>query len=187
MKTKTINLEIPTGKTPVWKEVNGQTVLVLEDEKDNRPVMERIKTFADAKAELGDDHPLVDAYNCMSGIGDPDITVYLKLRVITAALNEGWVRRPDNKQVYYPGFYLFSEKEADNNGFKKLWRWGDSSFNDSSCGLACTDSDDVWLSSDASRSPLLAYKTTELAAYSFKQFNDLWAAYLLIKPIKYKE
>lgn len=187
MNNKTITIDIPKGKTVAWKEVNGQTVLVLEDEKDDRPVMERIKTFNDAKKELGDDHPLVVSYYAMLRVGDPDGRVYLKLRIITAALNEGWVRTPDDTRAYYPGFYLCSEKKADNNGFTKLWRWSDSSFNDSRCGLACTDSDDVWLSSDASRSPLLAYKTTELAAYSFKQFNDLWAAYLLIKPIKYKE
>lgn len=187
MKTKTINLEIPTGKTPVWKEVNGQTVLVLDDEKDDRPVMERIKTFEDAKAELGDYHPLVVSYYAMLRVGDPDGRVYLKLRIITAALNEGWVRTPDDPEVYYPNFYMCSEKEADDNGLEKRWRWGSTSHNGAHRCIACSHSDYGWLSLYANTSPLLAYKTKELAAYSFKQFNDLWAAYLLIKPIQYKE
>lgn len=187
MKTKTINLEIPTGKTPVWKEINGQTVLVLEDEKDDIPVMERIKTFNDAKKELGDDHPLVVSYYAMLRVGDPDGRVYLKLRIITAALNEGWVRTPDDTRVYYPGFYLCSEKKAENDGFTKLWVWGSNSHSGANCGLACSDSQDVWSFSSAHTSPLLAYKTVELAAYSFRQFNELWAKYLLINPVKYEE
>ena len=54
METKSITINIPEGKIPVWTELNGMTLLTLEDEIDNRPVTERIKTFNDAKKELGD-------------------------------------------------------------------------------------------------------------------------------------
>ena len=156
----------------------------MEDEEDNRPVTERIKTFDDALEELGESHPFVEDYNEMLAIADPDTKVYLKLKIITEALNEGWVRTLDNPDVYYPNFYLCSEQEADNNGNEKLWRWGDYTYNGSWCGVACSPSDYKWLSSYATTSVFLVYKTEELAAYSFKQFNDLWADYLLPHPIQ---
>ena len=184
METKSITIDIPKGKTIAWKEVDGQKVLVLEDEEDNRPVTERIKTFDDALEELGESHPFVEDYNEMLAIADPDTEVYLKLKIITEALNEGWVRTLDNPDVYYPNFYLCSEQEADNNGNEKLWRWGDYTYNGSWCGVACSPSDYKWLSSYATTSVFLVYKTEELAAYSFKQFNDLWADYLLPHPIQ---
>lgn len=184
METKSITIDIPQGKIPVWKELNGMTLLTLEDEIDNRPVTERIKTFNDAKKELGDGHPLVVEYNAMFGIADLDTRVYLKLKIITEALNEGWEGPSYNKAVYYPGFYLCSEKEADINRLHKLWRWGDYRYNGSWCGFACSGSDNVWPGSHAHVTPLLAYKTKDLAEYSFKQFNDLWADYLLPHPIQ---
>ena len=120
METKSITIDIPEGKTPEWKEINGMTFLTLEDEIDNRPVTERIKTFNDAKKELGDGHPLVVEYNARLGIADLDTKVYLKLKIITEALNEGWEGPSYNQAVFYPGFYLCSEKEADINRFNKL-------------------------------------------------------------------
>ena len=39
---KTIQIEVPHGKKAEWQEVDGKTVLVMVDEKDNRPVTERI-------------------------------------------------------------------------------------------------------------------------------------------------
>ena len=184
METKSITIDIPEGKTAVWKEVNGMTLLMLEDEIDNRPVTERIKTFNDAKKELGDGHPLVVEYNAILGIADLDTKVYLKLKIITEALNEGWVRTSENDTLYYPGFYLCSEKEANSIQFQKLWRWGDYTYNGSWCGLACSFLNSVWSTSAANVSPFLTYKTEDLAAYSFKQFNDLWADYLLPHPIQ---
>ena len=52
-ETKTIQIEVHADKKAEWQEVGGKTVLVMVDEKDNRPVTERIKTFEDACNELG--------------------------------------------------------------------------------------------------------------------------------------
>ena len=59
-------------------------------------VTDRVKTFEDACRELGKDHPFVLAYQ-NTNLRDPevaddnkDILSYLKLRIITAALNDGW-------------------------------------------------------------------------------------------------
>ena len=184
METKSITIDIPKGKTIEWRRYQGRDFILLKDEKANMQVIERIKTFDDAKTELGDSHPLVVAYNSISGFGDPDTIVYLKLKIITAALNEGWVRTPYDLEAFYPGFELCSEEEADDCGYKKMWSWGGSSDFSAPCAIACRCALSVWSYSSVHTSPLLAYKTIELAAYSFKQFNDLWADYLLPHPIQ---
>ena len=90
-KTKKVEIEIPVGKVAKW--VDGVLTLVDEKPKD---VTERIKTFADACCELGFDHPLVKAYDNYMSLAhklnkdDYDVVAYLKLRIITEALNEGW-------------------------------------------------------------------------------------------------
>ena len=48
MKSKKLEIEIPEGKTAVWR--NGILTLIDEPEKD---VKERIKTFEDACREIG--------------------------------------------------------------------------------------------------------------------------------------
>ena len=85
---KTVEIEIPEGKVAEWKAINGVTTLVLVEEKDNRPVTERIKTFEDACNELGEENVLVQAYrtaefNTSGNQNDvSDVVAYLKLRVI---------------------------------------------------------------------------------------------------------
>lgn len=119
-ETKTIQIEVPADKKAEWQEVGGKTVLVMVDEKDNRPVTERIKTFDDACNELGDEHPLVTQYRLIYGAykNDPvteDLIAYLKLRIITAALNEGCGSRltfKSEKLAAYAG-RQFAEIYAD--------------------------------------------------------------------------
>lgn len=50
MKSKKLEIEIPEGKTAVWR--NGILTLIDEPEKD---VRKRIKTFEDACREIGID------------------------------------------------------------------------------------------------------------------------------------
>ena len=89
---KKIEIEIPDGKQAKW--VNNVLTLVDKD------VTERIKTFEDACNELGEEHPLIQAYRQLLEIATcedyvretfgADTVSYLKLRIIAAALNEGW-------------------------------------------------------------------------------------------------
>ena len=97
--SKTIQIEVPADKKVEWQEIGGKTVLVMVDEKDNRPVTERIKTFEDACNELGENHPMVSAYNSLVARANggqslvewmgKDVVAFLKLRIITEVLNEG--------------------------------------------------------------------------------------------------
>ncbi len=85
---------------------------------DNRPVTERIKTFDDACDALGENHPYVVAYNTMNDIDEYaaiDIIAYLKLRIIVAALNEGWIPGfVEDERRWAPWFVLYTNKEIDN-------------------------------------------------------------------------
>lgn len=60
-----------------------------------KDITERVKTFEDACKVLGSKHPYVEQYVATEAAfrGEEktgDFISYLKLRIITAALNEGW-------------------------------------------------------------------------------------------------
>lgn len=83
-----------------------------------KDIMERVKTFEDACRELGEDHPFVRSYNGYANNihennkNDTDILAYLKLRIICAALNEGWEPLfTEDEWRYYPWFTLWTEDE----------------------------------------------------------------------------
>lgn len=185
---KKIEIEIPEGKVAEWKEINGVTTLVLTEEKDNRPVTERIKTFEDARDELGDEHPLVKEYWGVININldiKQDLISYLKLRIICAALNEGWQPQFTKEEYrYYPWFYIYTQEEIDKmdeEKKKKLWLFGSGSYRGANCGLAYARSDDAWSVTDAFFSARLTVKSEALAEYFGQQFIDIWADYLIGK------
>ena len=187
---KTIQIQIPEGKVAEWKEINGVTTLVLVDEADNRPVTERIKTFEDACNELGEENVFVQAYrtaefNTSGNQNDvSDVVAYLKLRVIAAALNEGWNPQfTTYEHRWYPWFYLYTQEEIDNmdeERKKKLWRFSGDSNNGAKGGLAYAISDNAWSGSGADVSARLAVKSESLANYFGQQFIDIWSDYVAL-------
>lgn len=184
---KKIEIEIPEGKVAEWKVINGVTTLVLTEEKDNRPVTERIKTFEDARDELGDEHPLVKEYWGVININldiKQDLISYLKLRIICTALNEGWEPHlTEDEYRWYPWFNLYTQEEIDNmdeEKKKKLCLFGGRSSNGANCGLACANSRDAWSNSSANVSARLAVKSEELANYFGQQFIDIWSDYVAL-------
>lgn len=82
MKSKKLEIEIPEGKTAVWR--NGILTLIDEPEKD---VRKRIKTFEDACREIGIDAEAWNRDKISLGL-EPDVLAFLKLRIIVKALNE---------------------------------------------------------------------------------------------------
>lgn len=113
--SKEITIPVPDGKRAEW--INGVFTLVDEPKADNRQVTERIKTFEDAREALGDEHPLVKEYWGVVNV-DLDITqdliAYLKLRIIVAAINEGWEPKFEKCEYrYYPWFYLYTKEQYD--------------------------------------------------------------------------
>lgn len=192
---KEVTLQVPDGKAVEWKEVNGVTIPVLVDEpsveakKDDRPVIERIKTFENAMEELGEDNTFVKEYWAVVNVEielSADIMAFLKLRIIAAALNEGWIPQFTDEEVrWYPWFTLWTKEElADKSEeWKKdraLWLFGGNSSPGALCGLAVASSNPAWSTSYASFSARLAVKNEELAVYFGKQFISIWADYVVI-------
>lgn len=154
-----------------------------------KDITERIKTFEDACNELGEDNVLVQAYrtaefNTSGNQNDvTDVVAYLKLRIIAAALNEGWKPTFDSDECrYYPWFYIYTKEEYDelDEDEKKECRVVGRSYNSSHAGGGPVCAYASYASSDScSRySSRLALKTRELAEYCGKQFIDIWADFL---------
>lgn len=185
--SKQITIPVPDGKRAEW--VNGVLTLVDEQKVDNRPVTERIKTFADACNALGDEHPLVTQYRLTAAAykGDPmteDFIAYLKLRIIVAALNEGWEPKFEKGEYrYFPWFYLYTKEQYDELDDEEkrrcVLRSGNSAYS-SSGFVFCSASNDA-SSSSTSVGSRLAFRTRELAAYAGRQFIEEWADFMF-KP-----
>lgn len=169
--------------------------------KDNRPVTERIKTFADACEALGDDHILVERYNVFehdvrASIGGEhlvDMAAYLQLCIIVAALNEGWEPEfTEDEYRWAPWFYFYTKEELD----EKSDDWKQShtilpldgrvvgrSDNSASAHGGLVYAYAYYASSNAytSHGARLAFKSEELAKYAGKQFIEIYADFILAR------
>ena len=183
-ETKTIQIEVPADKKAEWQEVGGKTVLVMVDEKDNRPVTERIKTFADACRELGSDHPFVKAYDGyvshihQHDMNDYDLVAYLQLRIITAALNEGWEPQfTKGERRWYFWYELISKEQYDKLSAENNSRVVGRSFSDSDVfgGLVYAHAYNASSGSYSGCGSRLTFKSEKLAAYAGRQFAEIYA------------
>lgn len=162
---------------------------------DKRPVTERIKTFEDACRELGEEHPLIQAYRQILEIATcedymketfgVDMVAYLKLRIICAAINEGWEPKfTEDEWRYYPWFYLYTQQELDDmdddeKQERHMIDTGD--YETEYCGFGSAYSSDVPSRTDASVGSRLCLKNSELATYCGKQFISIWADFNLVR------
>ena len=163
----------------------------IEAAVDNRPITERVKTLEDAIAVLGEDHTLVRQYHLyeqqMNGNEKDmrDLTAFLKLRIITAALNQGWAPDWTNSDEckYYPWFCLYTEDEyndLDADDKERCCRVVGRSNNYAYAygGLVCAYANNASSSSSTNSGSRLAFKTRELALYAGNQFVDLWCDFV---------
>lgn len=195
MEKGTIQVEIPAGKKAAW----GDGFLKLvdaeeEQKKDERPITERVKTFEDACKELGEDHKQVQQYRAAEGTSLMDsinVAAYLKLRIITAALNEGWEPQfTEDEDRWYPYLVLWFKGELDDKsdewkdernlqvpvvvggadygsyvGVSALYSYFDVSYSGTSLGSA------------------LVFRKSEIARFAGQQFTELWANYYTGKEV----
>lgn len=168
---------------PELKETEAQTAA-------NRPITERVKTFEDACRELGEDNYLVEQYRVIDENADftsdgHDIFTYLKLRIIAAALNEGWEPQfTEDEWRWYPWFTLWTEEELSEKSDewkadRHLISTGD--YSGDYAGFACSGSLDAPSSTSARIGSRLCFKSEALATYCGKQFISLWADFNMIK------
>lgn len=161
---------------------------------EKRPITERIKTFEDACRELGEEHPLIQAYRQLLEIATcedymretfgADTVSYLKLRIICAALNEGWEPKfTEDEWRYYPWFWLYTQDEIndmneDEKTDRRLMSTGD--YQTGYAGLAYASSDCTPSNASTYFGSRLCLKSDTLAVYCGKQFIDIWADFCLI-------
>lgn len=181
MKSKKLEIEIPEGKTAVWR--NGILTLIDEPEKDAR---KRIKTFEDACHEIGIDAEAWNRDKISLGL-EPDVLAFLKLRIIVKALNEGWEPQfTEDECRYYPWFILYTGEEYNKLDEEEKSRVVCRSYNYAyalggvSYAYASYDSSGTF----ANIGVRLAFKTSELAAYCGRQFLDIWADFVFLPEEK---
>ena len=182
---KEVTIPIPDGKRAEW--INGVLTLVDEPKVDNRPVTERIKTFEDAMEALGQGNTLVEEYIAVRDKLHTDageLLAYLKLRIIVAALNEGWEPKFEKGEYrFYPWFYLYTKEEYDELDDETKGRCVLRSGNFTYAGggfVSCVAGGDASYSGTNFGSRLV-FRTRELAAYAGRQFTEEWADFLF-KP-----
>ena len=151
----------------------------------NFNVMERVKTFQDAIYELGNDNKLVQQYNQIrSEFGNlmgKDIIAYLKLRIITAAINEGWEPQfTKDEYRYYPYFFIYTKGEYEQLSDADKKRCVGRSDNNANAdgGLVYANTNHGSSYSYSYSGVRLAFKTSELAEYAGKQFLNIWADFV---------
>lgn len=156
-----------------------------------KDIMERVKTFEDACRELGEDHPFVRSYNGYANNihennkNDTDILAYLKLRIICAALNEGWEPLfTEDEWRYYPWFTLWTEDELSEKSDE--WKTdrhliSTGEYQTDYAGLAFAYSANAPSTARATVGSRLCLKSDTLAVYCGKQFINIWADFCLIR------
>ena len=156
----------------------------------SKNIMERIKTFEDALNELGDKHPLVLQYrfnfNNEGGWTDDmyarEFEAYLKLRIITAALNEGWTPQfTEDEHRYFPWFWLYTKEEIvkmDKEERKKIVLFGGYANTGAAAGFACAAANYAPSSALAYVGSRLCFKSSALAKYAGEQFAEIYFAFM---------
>jgi hypothetical protein len=156
-----------------------KVLVELFGEIEPKNVMERVKTFDDACRELGEDNEYVKDYRALFNV-PADVFAYYQLRIICAALNEGW--KPDytddEQPKYVPYFFLCDEdfkKRNPGRTYHKLSgvRFGGNANNGASCGLACSLSHYAPSTAAALFGSRLCLKSRELALHVGKYFFDI--------------
>ena len=147
-------------------------------------VTERVKTFEDACRELD-----IEADKWLQDRAElgfePDVIAYMKLRIICAALNEGWKPKfTEDEWRYYPWFWLYTQDEINDmdeqdKQDRHLIPTGD--YGTGYAGFAYARSSGAPSNTSSYFGSRLCLKSEALAVYCGKQFIDLWADFNLVR------
>ncbi len=146
-----------------------------------KDITKRIKTFEDACRELGGDHHLVLAYKNIN-MNDKDIIAYMKLRIIVAALNEGWEPQfMPGEYRWAPYFVFYTKDELDEMDedakARVVYRSYYYANANGGVSFAYSSYDSAFV--HACIGSRLAFKTKELAEYAGKRFIETYADFIL--------
>lgn len=167
-------------------DANGRELLehLFGKEIFAQDIKDKVKTFDDAVAILGNDNQaVIDYYAIADKTCTEDILAFAKLRVIAEALNEGWKPKFDGDECrYYPWFYIYSKKEYEelDEDEKKECRVVGRSYLNAFAPGGVVYANAFYASSRSytHSGSRLAFKTRELAEYCGKQFIDIWERFL---------
>lgn len=161
-----------------------------EQGKDDRPIIERVKTLQDAIDILGDEHPLVAQFNAVSSSfeyhkSNAQLFAYVSLQVICEALNEGWEPKFTKDEVrWYPWHWLYTEKELEEMTMQEehernLISVGE--YETEYAGFAYARSTYAPSYSNTNFGSRLCLKSEALATYCGTQFIREWADFKLTR------
>lgn len=171
-------------------DANGRELLehLFGKEIFAQDIKDKVKTFEDAVAILGDEHPLVAQFRVIeSSFKEADnnlhLFAYARLVIIAEALNEGWKPKFDGDECrYYPWFYIYTKKEYEelDEDEKKDCRVVGRSYSsaDANGVVVYANANHASSHSYTGFGSRLAFKTRELAEYCGKQFFDIWEKFL---------
>lgn len=152
------------------------------------PVTSRVRTFNDAIEELGEAHEAVKAYRDIEwklGKEHKDLLAYLKLRIITEALNEGWKPQfTEGERRWYAWYELLTKEEMDAMSDKEkeerrvVGRAYGSAY--ANGGLVYSSASSASSYSGTGVGSRLAFKSEKLAEYAAKQFIEIYADFCFI-------
>ena len=157
-----------------------------------KDITERVKTFEDACAVLGDKNQFVLLYNVFINEfsvtkhiqSDKDVITYLKLRIITAALNEGWEPKfTEDECRYYPWFEFSTQQELDKMSDDEKCRVVSRKSLCAFSGLAFAGVHYASSYSNGFVGSHLVFKTRELAEYAGRQFAKLYADFVFPEKV----
>lgn len=172
-------------------DATGKTYAVTACHIEPCDIKDEIKTLDDAIAKLGEDNALVKQYRASMKRAQvdeyddaQDLVAFLQLRIIAAALNDGW--KPtfaDDEYRYYPWFCLYTEDEYNrlDEDEKELCCRVVGRSNDNAVaygGLVYASAVNASSYSNAFGGSRLAFKTRDLALYAGKQFINVWCDFL---------
>ena len=176
--------EIKKNAIDIYKRSDKNVRKLLENifgaEIFNIPIEERIKTFHDAIEEIGENNSLVkDWFDfCNSKLKDrKDIKAYMKLRIIAAALNEGWEPKfTEDEWRYSPYFVLYTQEEIDKMSEETKARVVMQSARNTCAYGGVTFANAVYDTSNkfAHYGSSFVFKSRKLAEYAGKQFVNIY-------------
>jgi hypothetical protein len=167
---------------------------LISNSRELKSVTERVRTFYDALDELGEEHPYVKMWNNAYHGGTDwgadrdiaDVVAYLKLRIITAALNEGWNPTYNQKdEQWYPYFSFYSEDELKCLKCQKDLElkaiYSIPGYEAETDYIVYMGENSYCNESDMCLNSHLCFKSEELANYCAEQFIDIYADYFLTR------
>ena len=153
-------------------------------------ITERVKTLEDAIEVIGKEHPFVTLLESFMqdmpehDKTDKDVIAILKLRIICAALNEGWEPKFTKDEWRYTPWFIFYTKEEWNElsdeDKKKGVLFGGNATYGAGDGLVFAYSHYAPSNANANFGSRLCLKSSALARYCGTQFAEIWADYYLI-------